>query len=661
MRKFSSILVANRGEIAVRVLKTAGALGYRTIAVYSDADADALHVSLADEAVNIGPGPAAQSYLNADAIIAAALATGAGAVHPGYGFLSENAGFAAACQEAGLVFIGPSPTAIEVMGDKAEAKRRMITAGVPCVPGYQGQEQSDAVLIAEAEKLGFPIMVKAAAGGGGRGMRLVHGARDLPDALHSARAEARAAFGSDTLILEKAVQHPRHVEVQVFADSQGTTLHLAERDCPVRRRHQKVIEEAPCPVMTPDLRAAMGKAATDAARAINYCGAGTVEFLLDRDGAFYFLEMNTRLQVEHPVTEMVTGLDLVAMQIDVAQGRPLTFAQDDIAVRGHAIEARLYAEDADEGFLPRTGTMDVWHPAAGDGLRVDSGIQSGSTVSPFYDPMLAKVIAWGPDRDTARARLITALRDTVAFGCMTNRRFLMDVLDHPEFADGSATTGFIGDHLETLLQGPARDGVAEAAMAAVLRYQADRDAAQRASLPMPDELLNWSSGGALCSRYVYAHLGVEHDLLVTASGPGSYGVQAGDRWVDIATENTAPNHATMRVDGARIVVHVLADHDAGISLAIDGRVIRFDNLIARDAPDAETQATGQVLAPMHGAVSAVFVTKGERVAVGQRLAVLEAMKMQHDIVAEIAGTLTTTHVAAGDTVAANALMFVIDA
>ena len=468
MRTFKSILVANRGEIAVRVMRTAQALGYKTIAVYSEADANAPHVQMADDAVLIGPGPVGQSYLDMDRILAAAKETGAQAIHPGYGFLSEKADFARACEAEGLVFIGPSAEAIDLMGNKAAAKRRMIAADVPCVPGYEDADQSDDVLIAAAKTIGYPIMVKAAAGGGGRGMRLVDDAKGLPGALASARSEALNAFGSDELILEKAIIRPRHVEFQIFADSLGNVIHLGERDCSVQRRHQKVVEEAPCPVMTDDLRARMGAAAVEAARSIDYRGAGTIEFLLDDAGEFYFLEMNTRLQVEHPVTEMITGLDLVGLQIQVAEGHPLGLTQDDIKLSGHAIEVRLYAEDTTQDFLPCTGTIDLWQPAVGEGLRFDAGIESGQDVSPFYDPMIAKVIAWGETREVARHRLIEALEDTVLFGLTTNLGFLIDILGKQAFAKGEATTGFIADEFDAAaLAEPAPDKM-EAAMAAVI-------------------------------------------------------------------------------------------------------------------------------------------------------------------------------------------------
>ena len=401
MTTFSKILIANRGEIACRVMRTARDMGYRTVAVYSDADADALHVREADEAVRIGPAPVGESYLKADAILAAAKLSGADAVHPGYGFLSENDAFAAACEQAGLVFIGPTSDAIRAMGNKAAAKRLMIEAGVPCVPGYQGEDQSDAKLAEEAKRIGFPIMAKAAAGGGGRGMRLILRAEDFADAVSTARSEAINAFGSGELILEKAVVDARHVEVQVFGDAHGNVIHLGERDCSVQRRHQKVIEEAPSPAVSPELRAKMGAAAVAAAKAIAYRGAGTVEFLLDGSGEFYFLEMNTRLQVEHPVTEEITMLDLVEWQLRVAAGEPLPMTQDEIELDGAAIEVRLYAEDPSKNFLPQSGRIQVWAPAEGAGVRVDHGIRSGQEISPFYDPMIAKVIAWGDTRGSA--------------------------------------------------------------------------------------------------------------------------------------------------------------------------------------------------------------------------------------------------------------------
>ena len=479
MTRFTSILVANRGEIACRVIRTARAQGYHTVAVYSDADARAPHVQMADAAVHIGPSPVNESYLVQDTIIAAARSSGAEAIHPGYGFLSENADFARACEASGLVFIGPSPDAIHLMGNKAEAKRRMIAAGVPCVPGYEGEDQSDATLLREGARIGLPLMVKAAAGGGGRGMRLVHKADELANAIKLARAEASSAFGNGDLILEKAIIRPRHVEVQVFGDSHGTIVHMGERDCSVQRRHQKVMEEAPCPVMTDALRDVMGTAAVAAARSIDYCGAGTVEFLLDQSGTFYFLEMNTRLQVEHPVTELITGLDLVALQLQVAQGEPLGLTQNDVTLIGHAIEVRLYTEDPTQDFLPMSGPVDLWSPPHGSGIRVDSGICSGQDISPFYDPMVAKIIASGPTREIARLRLIEALHETVLFGTRHNRDFLVACLEKKCFVDGQATTAFIA---EEFAAGEIADDLprfTDSAVAAVLELALQHRAAAR--------------------------------------------------------------------------------------------------------------------------------------------------------------------------------------
>jgi len=443
---FSKILVANRGEIAWRVMRTAKAMGYRTVAVYSDADKDAPHVAFADEAVRIGPPPVGESYLSIERILEAAKASGADALHPGYGFLSENEAFAAACGKAGLTFIGPPPAAIAAMGNKAAAKRRMIEAGVPCVPGYQGADQNDDHLATAARKIGLPVMVKAAAGGGGRGMRLVERDGDLLEAIRTARAEAESAFGSGELILEKAVVDARHVEIQVFADNHGNVIHLGERDCSVQRRHQKVIEEAPSPAVDAGLRSRMGAAAVAAAEAIGYRGAGTVEFLLGGDGAFYFLEMNTRLQVEHPVTEAITGLDLVDWQLRVARGERLPLTQEQVTLAGHAIEVRLYAEDPAANFTPQTGQIDVWSPAEETGLRIDHGILTGAQITPFYDPLLAKVIAYGEDREESRRRLIRGLVNSSALGIATNKEFLIQILEEQEFIDGEATTAFIARH-----------------------------------------------------------------------------------------------------------------------------------------------------------------------------------------------------------------------
>ncbi|WP_334127979.1 acetyl-CoA carboxylase biotin carboxylase subunit [Sneathiella sp.] len=659
MRKFNSILVANRGEIAVRVMRTAKSLGYRTIAVYSEADAKALHVAMADEAVLIGAAPVQQSYLDKEKILAAAKATGAEAIHPGYGFLSENADFARACEAAGIVFIGPTAEAIDLMGNKAAAKRRMIAANVPCVPGYEDPDQSDATLIAAAKKIGFPIMVKAAAGGGGRGMRLVQDEKNLVAALGSARSEALNAFGSDELILEKAIIEPRHVELQVFADTHGNVIHLGERDCSVQRRHQKVVEEAPCPVMTEELRARMGQAAVEAARSINYRGAGTVEFLLDAAGEFYFLEMNTRLQVEHPVTEMITGLDLVALQIRVAQGETLGIAQEDVRLTGHAIEVRLYAEDTTQDFLPCTGRITRWLPAELDGVRFDSGIGTGQEISPFYDPMIAKVIAYGDSRETARHRLIEALKETVLFGLTTNRGFLIDILAEEKFARGEATTAFIGelfDESRLAAKAPA-DG--EVAMAAVLLYEVERNRAREAAIFVDAELLNWSSASPLISRYIFDAVEEAIDTTVSPQSDGSYEVTVRGNKVTIEVVNRGANRAQLTVDGKRQRVHFDAAEEGIIGLTHEGRTYRLVNRLAFPLGAEATAGSGHVAAPMHGTLLDVFVKSGDSVTVGTRLAVLEAMKMQHDILADIDGEVAEVFAVAANQVSLGDMLFEI--
>ncbi len=659
MRTFNSILVANRGEIAVRIMTTAKQLGYRTVAVYSEADADAVHVNIADDAIAIGPSPANESYLVMENILAAAKASGAEAIHPGYGFLSENAEFATACEDAGLVFIGPSAESIALMGNKAEAKRHMIKAQVPCVPGYEDKDQSDAVLIDAAEKIGYPIMVKAAAGGGGRGMSLVHKAEDLVEGLRSARSVAMNSFGSDEMILEKAIINPRHVEIQVFSDTQGNVIHLGERDCSVQRRHQKVVEEAPCPVMTDTLRESMGAAAVEAARAINYRGAGTVEFLLDEQGHFYFLEMNTRLQVEHPVTELVTGHDLVAMQIQVAQGQPLTLSQQDIRLNGHAMEVRLYAEDPAKGFLPRTGEIALWQAAVGEGVRIDAGIASGHKISPFYDPMLAKVIAWGPDREAARHRLIAALKNTLLFGTTTNKRFLIDVLEREQFAKGQATTAFIDQAFSKAELKNPPVSLATAAIASVIQYALEQRQAEQASLNVADELLNWSSTGRMSSRYVYSFAKQSFDLLVSPESTTSYQVVAEDETLSIELLSLSLHTAKLRINGVGQTVYFMMNQAGILLLSIDGANIECRNEIAFSASAEVITGDGKLLAPMHGVIQELMVAVGDTVKQGQRIAVVEAMKMQHDIVADIDGTIETVTVAEGSQVAANDLLISI--
>ena len=664
MNRFTSILVANRGEIACRVIKTAKEQGYRTIAVYSEADASAPHVQMADEALLIGASPVNESYLVPEKILAAAAASGAEAIHPGYGFLSENADFARACEAAGLVFIGPAPDAIHLMGNKAEAKRRMIEAGVPCVPGYEGQDQSDATLLLEAQSIELPLMVKAAAGGGGRGMRLVNEQAELANAIGLARAEALSAFGSDELILEQAIIRPRHVEVQVFADSQGNTVHLGERDCSVQRRHQKVIEEAPCPVMTQALRAEMGAAAVAAANSIGYCGAGTVEFLLDERGKFYFLEMNTRLQVEHPVTELITGLDLVALQLQVAQGDALGFAQEDVELTGHAIEVRLYTEDPAQDFLPTSGMIDLWREPTGVGVRVDSGISSGQEISPFYDPMVAKIIAFGPNREVARLRLIEALKDTVLFGPTHNRDFLVACLEKDCFAEGAATTAFITEQFAEGEIASAIPTVEHSSAAAVLESFLEHAQLHAKSVIVSDELRDWSSASPLVMRKRYAHGDTLHDLSIVPQGRSRYRVVADSdaesepRLVELlGIEDDA---AHIAVDGNQHVARFLRSANNVFYFSVDGCASQFRDLIPLDGAQEIASGGGHIVAPMHGALLEVCVSVGDQVEAGQKLAVLEAMKMHYEIVAEAAGTVTEIQAIAGKQIAADDALFEID-
>ena len=666
MKRFNSLLIANRGEIACRVIRTAKELGYRTIAVYSDADAGAPHVQLADDAVRIGPGPVGESYLLADNILAAAAKSGAEAIHPGYGFLSENAAFADAVESAGLVFIGPTREAIDVMGNKAESKRRMIAAGVPCVPGYEGHDQTDEVLLAEGNKIELPLMVKAAAGGGGRGMRLVHDYAELANAIKLARAEAEGAFGSGELILEKAIIQPRHVEIQVFADTMGNTVHLGERDCSVQRRHQKVIEEAPCPVMTPELREQMGQSAIDAAKSVNYRGAGTVEFLLDASGSFYFLEMNTRLQVEHPVTELIAGLDLVALQISVAQGEPLGMRQDDVKLEGAAIEVRLYTEDPSQDFLPASGPVELWQPATGVGVRVDAGICTGQAISPFYDPMVAKVIGYGPDRESARLRLIEALKETVLFGTPNNKNFLIQCLEKQSFIDGAATTAFIAEEFPAVDLQTTPPSFADSAVAAVIDLALEHKKLFDHSVLVSRRLKNWASASAIVSRKQYQFGDLTHDLAVTPIGSETYrvfdiaGIEADVEVAMLAMDlSIAKNTAKVMVNGLTLTATHMSTAKGQLHCSIEGRGAFFKDMIIVDGVVEDAAGGGRVISPMHGLLLEVLVKPGDTVLKGQTLAVLEAMKMHYEIVAEIDGVVAEVTAVAGKQVAADDVLIEI--
>jgi geranyl-CoA carboxylase alpha subunit len=648
---FRTILIANRGEIALRIMRTARRLGYGVVAVYSDADRDALHVRLADQAIRIGEALPAQSYLRGEAIIAAAKSSGADAVHPGYGFLAENEDFAQACHDAGLVFIGPSPQAIKAMGNKAAAKTIMQAAGVPCVPGYQGADQSDAAMLAEAGKIGFPVMIKAVAGGGGRGMRLVTDAAMFSDSLRGARSEAQSAFGDAAVILERAILDPRHIEIQVFGDAFGNAVHLGERDCSVQRRHQKLIEETPSPVVSSQLRARMGAIAVAAIKSLGYQGAGTLEFLLDADGEFYFMEMNTRLQVEHPVTEAIAGLDLVELQLRVAGGEPLGLRQEDIEFSGHAIEVRLCSEDAGHDFMPQSGRMALWQ-MPGE-LRAEHALQSGALIPPFYDSMIAKLISHGPTRDEARRKLIHGLEQTIAFGVTTNQAFLAACLAHPAFAAGEATTAFIGRYRDDLLSPGASAEARDVALAALLLYVTDPDAPP------------WRSGRTLAATFPLP-LRIEfdhgiHDLEIVRERDGCYVASLEGCEHRFEIDELGPDTIRFCIDGLTEQARFLREDDR---LYILHRGITRDvRDLSRSAP-AATSATGsdgKVRAAMNGRVVAVLVNQGARVEAGQPVMTLEAMKMEHVHTAPISGTVAAVAVAEGEQVTTGKIVVEIEA
>ena len=646
-----SILIANRGEIARRIIRACHKLGLRAAAVYSDADATAAHVSEADVAVRIGPAPATDSYLNADAILAAARRVGADAIHPGYGFLAENAAFARACAAAGLTFIGPPAEAMAMMGDKRAARQLAERSNVPIVPGYHGDAQDDDAFATAAERIGYPVMVKAAAGGGGKGMRLVHEAAGLPTALAAARREAMTAFGPGDLLLERALVRPRHVEVQVLGDRLGHLIHLGERDCSIQRRHQKVIEEAPAPGLSAALRAALGDTAVRLAAAAGYHGAGTVEFLLEGE-QFYFLEMNTRLQVEHPVTELVTGIDLVAWQIRVAAGEALPWRQEDVQLRGHAIEARLYAEDPANDFLPVTGPVALWRPPAGVGVRVDDGIRSGDTVTIHYDPLLAKIIAYedsrgpGDDRATAVGRLSRAIEETVLLGLTTNLAFLGDVLAHPAFIAGDVTTRFLEEH--TVARPRAADPTALIAVA-LARQLADAAGGPGAWRNNPGE------PAPTCFR-------VDGDEVRLWLSPEKHtaGCSTARLSLDPATtyavrlEQLATPEMTLTIDDMPHAVTLVAQGSTWWVHAAQG-VSRIEALPLLPEP-RRAAGGGSLRAPLPGVVRAVLVVPGQHVVGGEALLKLEAMKMEYTIRAPTAGLVAAVYFAPGDGVAANDLL-----
>jgi 3-methylcrotonyl-CoA carboxylase alpha subunit len=633
----TTLLVANRGEIACRVMRTAKALGLTTVAVHSAIDHDARHVREADMAVNLGGAKAADSYLLIDKIIAAAKASGAQAIHPGYGFLSENAGFARAIEAAGLIFLGPPASAIDAMGSKSAAKALMEKAGVPLVPGYHGEAQDLETFRAAAEVIGYPVLLKATAGGGGKGMKVVEREADLAEALASAQREALSSFGDSRMLVEKYVLKPRHVEIQVFADSHGHCLYLNERDCSIQRRHQKVVEEAPAPGLTPELRRAMGEAAVKAAQAIGYVGAGTVEFLLDVRGQFFFMEMNTRLQVEHPVTEAITGLDLVAWQIRVARGETLPITQEQVPLKGHAIEVRLYAEDPANDFLPASGRLQLYRESSpGPGRRVDSGVAEGDEISPFYDPMLGKLIAWGETREEARQRLLAMLAETAVGGFRTNLGFLQRILAHPAFAAAELDTGFIPRYQDSLLPEPVAlpEAFWDIAAEALLQSESQRVRNDDVHSSWASNS-GWRAGGPR-----------EIDLHLQCNGENR---QVRIRRTAAPVVQLHNEHVRVEENGLRRQ-HLAIRRDRSLYLEWQGDMLEIQRFDPIAEAEASHQQHGGMTAPMNGSIVRVLVEVGQQVEAGTALVVLEAMKMEHSIRAAHAGTVKALFCVEGDMV-----------
>jgi 3-methylcrotonyl-CoA carboxylase alpha subunit len=638
---FEKILIANRGEIACRVVRTAKRMGIATVAVYSDADAHARHVALADEAFRIGTPPAADSYLRADRIIEAAKRSAAQAIHPGYGFLSENAEFADLCAQSGRTFVGPPPQAIRAMGDKSAAKTAMKRAGVPTVPGYHGDDQAESLLRSEAERIGYPVLIKASSGGGGKGMRAVHAPRDFDAALAACRREARSAFGDDRVLIERLLERPRHIEIQVFADRHGDCVHLFERDCSVQRRHQKVIEEAPAPGMTEERRREMGAAAVSAARAVGYVGAGTVEFIVDRSGVFYFMEMNTRLQVEHPVTEMVTGLDLVEWQLRVAAGEPLPAKQEALRIDGHALEARIYAEDPSRNFLPATGR--IYHlstPPESPEVRVDTGVRAGDVVTPYYDAMIAKLVVHGRDRASARERLAAALDALEVAGPVTNVDFLKRLVRCRAFAESRVDTGLIGRHEEELLAPPGPPSKAALVLAA-LSVQLARTGRRSSPWSLVD---GWRLGSRGLGALVFRDHGAVYEVEIDGPFEG---------------RREADGKLSAKVDGTRVQGRaVRAGKKIEVFLPDEHRSFELHDPLGQDFEAASHG--GSLAAPLPGRIAAVLVEAGARVEMGAPLLVLEAMKMEHTIAAPARGTVTAVRCSAGDQVVEGAELIEIE-
>eukprot|EP00163_Fabomonas_tropica_P034017 TRINITY_DN9266_c0_g1_i1.p1 TRINITY_DN9266_c0_g1~~TRINITY_DN9266_c0_g1_i1.p1 ORF type:complete len:722 (-),score=224.94 TRINITY_DN9266_c0_g1_i1:117-2282(-) len=656
------VLIANRGEIAVRVARTAKKMGVHTVAVYSDADANSMHVSMADEAVHIGPSPAIESYLRQDKILEVAHRMGADAIHPGYGFLSENSGFADACKNAGVKFVGPPSSAIRSMGSKSESKAIMEAAGVPVVPGYHGDNQDPAFLKEEAAKIGYPIMIKAVMGGGGKGMRIVNNEGEFDEALESAKREAKSSFDDDVVLLERYISKPRHVELQVFADQHGDAVYLFERDCSVQRRHQKVIEEAPAPNISQPTRLALGKAAVDAAKAVGYVGAGTVEFIFDpKDESFFFMEMNTRLQVEHPVTEMITGQDLVEWQLRIAGGERLPLTQEQLQVNGHSVEARIYAENPYGGFLPGTGTLTYCRtPEPSDTVRVETGVRQGDAVSVYYDPMIAKLVVWGPDRRQALRALYNNLGDYHIKGLTTNIPFLRDICSHPAFSrdqDPELHTDFIPDYEATLLNPPAPRDVDVALTTLALLFEENVHAEMSALNTNSEDIFSpWAtaSGARLNHRHqrtVEWNLGEDkHSVQVTYTGePGVYDLVVGDLKVSARCSSQEDNQLVATIGDERFDVNYVLD-GRELTLFSAGRTFTFEIPAPKHESQGVAMSKGSLTAPMPGKVTKVFAQPGAAVDEGDAMIVVEAMKMEHTIRAPFAGTVTAVNFGVDDMV-----------
>ncbi len=647
MADFSKILIANRGEIVLRICRTASLMGYKTVAVFSDADVGSLHVNAADQAVRIGAAPVTASYLNMDAILEAAEKTGADAIHPGYGFLAENQTFAEACEKRGIVFIGPGKDAIRMMGNKQEAKEHLLKSGISCIPGYQGEDQSDRQLVAESENIGFPLMVKAVAGGGGKGMRLVNESSGFLEAIASARSEAKNAFGNGDLLLEKAIVDARHVEIQIFADAQGNTIHLGERDCSIQRRHQKVVEESPSPVVDDALRQKMGQVAIEVAQSVNYLGAGTVEFLLDSSGQFYFLEMNTRLQVEHPVTEFVTGLDLVELQLRVAAGKTLGITQEQVEINGHAMEVRLYAEDPADGFLPQTGKVLTWKTPSGEGIRVDHGVQNGDHITPYYDPMLAKVICHGPDRDSCLRKLRTAIEKTVLLGVKSNQSFLSQILKHRDFKENRITTDFIGEHFpdESLCRSSQFSDLSLRLAALLIRLKGSSSSS----------LDDWQSANRSTNSFKLEGSEEQKTVSLVSLGSSNYAITIDEITTEFALEELTDSHIHIEQNGI-LEKFPYAIEGEMIFLSIEGEQYVYDNITLRAPIQKDVVGAGGSFAVMEGAIVAVMIEEGQVVEKGDTLVLMEAMKMEHPIRAGISGVVSSVLVGLGQQVKSKQLL-----